>query len=320
MTSDAPPLRPRQAEIVALLGKGGERPEVSAATAGELRDALEEALAPLRPGVGEPSEPVPERPLWVSKHQLAAIHGCETHAVAERSETFRWTPAAARGVVAHKAIELLINWRGEPSPGVLVDEALARLADSERSIGEYVGALADAEHAELRSFAVDKVTKFTDCFPPLPAKWIPVTESAVRVELWDGQLVLAGKTDLTLGRPGDKVIIDLKSGSTLGSHREDLRFYALLETLRMDQPPRKVATYYLDTARAHAEDVSEAMLWAALRRTVDGITRMVELQRAIRTPDVRPGSACRWCPLNDTCEPGRSHLERLDDPDSVGVW
>ena len=108
-----------------------------------------------------------------------------------------------------------------------------------------------------------------------------MTESRARVELLGGAVILSGKTDLSLGRPigsvANKVIIDLKSGRPSTTHREDLRFYALLETIKLGVPPRQLASYYLESARAHPEDVTVALLQSALRRTVDGIIKIVEL-------------------------------------------
>jgi hypothetical protein len=57
------------------------------------------------------------------------------------------------------------------------------------------------------------------------------------------------------------------------------------------------------------EDVTEGLLLAALRRTVDGARKMVELQHGGRTPEVRPGVACRWCPERTACPPGQRFLE-----------
>ena len=77
---------------------------------------LEDELAPVA------SAYTPADPLWVSKHTLAMVHGCETHYVDAERRPFTWTVAAARGTVAHKAIELSVHWRGvisstRPSPG-----------------------------------------------------------------------------------------------------------------------------------------------------------------------------------------------------------
>ena len=92
------------------------------------------------------------------------------------------------------------------------------------------------DRAELRGLAVDQVTAFTECFPRSRPAWRPRTEAQVRTELLGGRIVLSGKVDLSLGRPGEKVIIDLKTGMPRPQHREDLRFYALLETLVIGVP------------------------------------------------------------------------------------
>ena len=86
--------------------------------------------------------------------------------------------------------------------------------------------------------------------------------------MFDGAIVLGTRSDLTLGTADQKVIIDVKSGGLHTSHREDLRFYALVEALRSGMAPRRLATYSLAAARADVEDVSEGVLQAAVRRVV----------------------------------------------------
>ena len=132
-----------------------------------------------------------------------------------------------------------------------------------------------------------------------------------------GPITLAGKVDLLFGGPAGlesrKVIIDVKTGRPNTRHRQDLAFYALLETLVREVPPRKVATFYLDAADAHAEDVTEAMLQTAVRRTLDGINAIIEIGPEGRPPGRRAGVSCRWCPLRTTCEVGIAHLAPSDD-------
>ena len=156
--------------------------------------------------------------------------------------------------------------------------------------------------------SVERVTKFVESFPPLDRRSNPVTEAAAQWPL-DGPILLRARVDLMIGRPsGDesrKVIIDLKTGRPNARHRQDLGFYALLETLARGVPPRKLATFYLDASEAQSEDVSERLLRSAVRRTLDGINAIVELEYEGRTPVRRPGSSCRWCPLADTCPDGR---------------
>ena len=114
------------------------------------------------------------------------------------------------------------------------------------------------------------------------------------------------------GAESRKVIIDLKTGRVSPRHRQDLGFYALVETLVRSVPPRKVATFYLDAAEAQADDVSERLLRTAVRRTLDGIDAMVALAAQEREPIKRPGSSCRWCPLAESCTEGQAHLASFD--------
>lgn len=277
--------------------------------AGLLLDELEKSLAPLA------DELTPEAPMWVSKHALSTVHTCEAHHLAGQG-SFEWSPATVRGTVAHRAIEIGIHHRGLPNPAELVDETIARLVDDTRAPASmYLASLSEYERAEVRGLAVEHVSAFQECFPPLKANWIPRTESKVQVSLFGGKILLSGKVDLTLGRPGAKVIIDLKTGRPNASHRDDLRFYALIETIKMGVPPRKLASYYLDQARTHPEDVTEGLLRSAARRTVDGVMRMYAITYANQEPVRRPGPQCRWCPIAEDCDVGQAFLSAGADDD-----
>jgi hypothetical protein len=69
-----------------------------------------------------------------------------------------------------------------------------------------------------------------------------------------------------LGRPGVSPpqvgIVDFKSGAERQEHRDDARFYALLECLRNGVPPFRIASYYLDSGEPRPEDVNEGVLEA----------------------------------------------------------
>ena len=114
-----------------------------------------------------------------------------------------------------------------------------------------------------------------------------------------GPVTLRAKADIVIGRPAGnesrKVLIDLKSGAISHRHREDLRFYALVETLVRDVPPRMVASFSLEAGDAVVEHVSEGMLRSSLRRTLDAIERMIELQVEGRLPRAEPSGACFRC-------------------------
>ncbi len=283
------------------------------ATANEAFESFHERIAMAQPG-GEITATT-ER-IFVSKYSVAGVLGCEVQHL--HDDGFQWSPANAGGQIAHRAIQLMLNWPGEPVPAHLVSEAIARLTDGDNSLADWLAGMADADVADLRSIAVDKVAKFQECFPPLPLSAVPRTETRVS---WptDGPIVMSGKYDLVLGKPSGrestKVIIDLKTGWANTKHREDLRFYALVETLRSEVPPRKLASFYLDSGDPVVEDVVEATLRTAMRRTLDAIHAEVELRFEGRAPVKRAGTSCRWCPLASDCAEGTTYLQHQRDRD-----
>ncbi len=286
-----------------LLDPGGERPTFAADLAIRLRDELELALGPVavRLGVGE---------LLVDKRRLADVLSCERYHTASRAAGFTgWSAATARGTVAHKAIELAVFHEDDPPPLDLVDAAIDRLIADERetSVGRWLETVGPAQRADVRAAANDIVVKFREAFPPLSRHWHPRTESSARVDLFDGEIVLRSKVDLALGQARGTearvLVVDLKTGQPYSHHLDDLRFYALVHTLRTGVPPFRVASYYLESCTFHVEDVSEELLAGpTLARTIDGAIRLAHLATGERSPAITPGPQCRWCPENEACD------------------
>jgi hypothetical protein len=310
-------LTPVQQRTLDVLARNGTPVEFDAALVAELRADLDRGLGELADRI-RASTAAPEQSVVVTKHDLGELFGCEAKWSA--SDDFAWSPARARGQVAHKAIQLLVHWRSEVVPIALVDEAIDRLAgDESTGLARWLANLGPGDAAELRGRAVEHVTKFLECFPRLDPSWWPVTEGSAHYPR-DGPILLRARIDLTLGTPrrreSRKVIVDLKTGRLIHRHREDLRFYALVETMVRDVPPRLLASYSLDAASAETEEVTVELLRSTLRRTLDGIERIVEIRFEGRAPARRPGAACRWCPLRSDCRSGQAWLAadaRLDD-------
>lgn len=306
---------PAQREILDRIRATGDddRPAFDPELRDELRAELEEGVAEVAAGLD------PERPMRINKHALASVHGCEAKWLAEADEPFVVTPATARGTVVHKAVELSVHWPHERDrhPLDLVDAAVESLMAADTWVTEFLAGMSTLEQAELRGNAGEVVAKFLETWPPMPSSWWPVTETALWAELGAGRVKLRGVVDLTLGRAregrANKAVIDLKTGGFVPGHVEDLRFYALLDTLRCGVPPRLLATYYLDAGTLQPELVTEQLLWSAVARTVDGVRRIAELRAATVEPTRRPSPACRWCSLRDGCEPGQGFLAD-DDP------
>ncbi|MCU1413790.1 MAG: hypothetical protein JWN80_1130 [Microbacteriaceae bacterium] len=302
-------LTPAQESTLDVLRRAGDPLIFDADFVAGLRDEANEAFAHF-------GDRLDGNQVFVTKHTLAGIFGCEAQFLAP--DAFEWTPSRARGQVSHRAIQLLINWRGEPAPAELVDEAIARLLNEEKGLSPWLQSLGEGDLADLRAMSSDHVTKFMECFPPLDPRSRPVTESSTQWPV-DGQILLRGRADLTMGRPFEresrKLIVDFKTGRVVPRHREDLRFYAIVETLSRQVPPRKLASFYLDSAQPIVEDVTENMLRSTLRRTLDGINSLIELRVEGRTPTKSPGAPCRWCSLAADCAEGQAHLRRDDTHD-----
>jgi hypothetical protein len=312
-TERPPALSPAQEDLLRLIKRPpGLVLEFEADLRHQLRAELEEGVAEVAASLPDGQE------LFVSKSSLAGVFGCEARFLDE-DQFGGWTPAMARGTVAHRAIELAIAWRGPRTPMLLVDEAMERIVDDGRSLGTWLAEADPATIAELRGAASERVTTFEECFPPLRPEWRPKPESKVKAYLAGGKVVLQGKVDLTIGMAhgleARKVLLDLKTGSFQAHHRDDLRFYALVETLKLGTPPRLLGTYELDSGTLHREDVTLDVLVSAVRRTVDGVARLAELRHGEDPqPIKRPGGLCRYCELADTCDVGTAWLE---DPDAI---
>jgi hypothetical protein len=307
-TRDPNVLNAAQRDVVEQLGaRRGGRPQFDAELRHELLHLLESQLGPIL------SDLEPDTTIFVSKRKLWLVHGCEERYLA--NDVFEWSVPVARGVVAHKAIETSIHWRRELTPLVLVDESIARLEEGTDDFARWLQGCREIERAELRAEANDQVTKFLECWPRLSPRWRPVVESRVRYDLFNERVTLQGKVDLQLGRPdgttAGKVLVDFKTGGLSPMHLEDLRFYSLIETLRTGTPPRRVASYYLDQGRFVPEDVTVARLESTVARITAGVEKMVALANGERDPVKITGPACRWCPLLDACDEGRSALSLL---------
>jgi hypothetical protein len=283
-----------------LLAYDQPRPRFGPALAESLRRRMEEALAPVAATL--------EKPLRAGKHDISSVHTCEAYFRAEKDH-FAWAPRNACGAVAHRALRLSISLRDVPAPLDLVDMAVDAYVgedEADGSLGRYLQAAPPVELAELRAQANDVVVLFLECFPPLRREWRPRTDTPILVQLCGERISLRGRPDLAFGQARGDVagvlIVDLKTGWSYPHHLDDLRFYALLQTLKTGVPPYRVASYYLDSATFHHEEVTPTTLEIAAGRAVDGIRKIARLLDHAEPAGIMPGPTCRWCRLRDNCE------------------
>jgi hypothetical protein len=303
-----PTLNPAQERVLReLMGAGEPRPEFSSDLSHRLRDRLKQGLAEL-----DGRLELADQELYVSKSALGRLFQCERYATVD---DFEWNAVTAKGAVAHRAIELGVFTPGAPPPLELVDLSIARHIDDDGSIAGWLRDAPSTDIGELRARASDEVISFFECFPPIKAEWRPRTETPVKQTI--GRITLQARVDLAFGRSDQGragvLIIDLKTGRPYPGHVDDLRFYALLQTLKIGVPPFRTASYYLDAASWHHEDVTEELLEVTVRRVIDGANRLGELQLDERTARFTSGPACGWCRLSPECEGAAAWASRDRD-------
>ena len=147
---------------------------------------------------GEFAERLGDETLYVSKHALTSALGCEVQHL--QPDPFAWSPALASGQVAHRAIQLIVHWRGEPAPADVVDDAMARLSDEDSDARRLDRRTRPGRRADLRGLAVERVTKFVECFPPLDKRATPTTEAACTGRS-RGRSCCRARSISSLGRP-----------------------------------------------------------------------------------------------------------------------
>jgi hypothetical protein len=282
-----------------LLAWDAERPAVDPGLASRLRAALEQGVAEVLD-----EHDVGDERLWVSKSALDRL-ACDGWWVDRRETGFTPSSAMVAGVLAHRAIELDQGSGRRHGPDVLVRRAWDELATDAGAMADHANGLDALDADMLRDDVLQLLTDHRDTWPLLPVAAHVRTEQQVRVRLAAGRVVLLGAPDMTIGSVRDDrarmLLVDLKTGMRREQQeRQDLRFYALLLTLKYGQPPFRWASYYVAEGGWDAEDLDEQLLWTAVRRTVDGVRQAARLLTG-GDLHLRPGGYCRFCSRRDDC-------------------
>jgi PD-(D/E)XK nuclease superfamily len=285
-----------------LIGTG-DRPSFPADLPQRLQDRIEEAVRGLEL----------REPLWIGKEKLKDLGRCEGkfHAViAGEAPPFEHSARSASGVLLHKAVEVDAGSREPLGPHEVADLAVERIVEREERFGDYWADLSGPKRDDAVMEVVRRMTLFQGTFPPLRElrrQLAPVSEMKLRAELLGGDLVLSGQIDLVLGRAdqlhptrAERIAIDLKTGSAHAEFAEDMRYYALLMTLRFGVPPYRVASLFLESGSWQSEDVTEELLHHAADRAIAAARAAAALLNG-READLTPGPYCAWCPRAAVC-------------------
>jgi len=252
------------------------------------------------------------RPLLVTKTRLSRLvcDGLQRDPVAY---VHAW--ANVRGTLVHAAIEADIDGARSHPPDEVVTRAWHRLSSQRpgdpSSIGAWLNARDGGERDTMLAESAELLAGFREVWPDLAGAPLRVlTERRLVVMLGGRSVQLQGVPDLIIesqvedGR-ARSLIIDLKTGMPRGQRdRDELRFYALLATLRGGVPPFRWATLYVTEGRIEHEDLSEAILLTAADRVADAILQAIRLAGA--PPDdpaerLTGGAWCAGCRRAPTC-------------------
>jgi len=248
---------------------GRPRPATDPAFAADLRGLLESGLQDL----SELGEPADGGRLVVTKERLTRVLACPGHRTVNRFGERSFTIPMACGALVDALFRQIVTVGSVGDP---LTDALDGLGTDERqsALVTWIGDLAPSDLAELRAEVDRQAQGLVHRWPAFDPLWLPRTQESMRVVLAGGRIELSARVDLAIGRPAEDessvAIVEVKSGARRPAHRDDLRFYALVEALRSPAPPFAVATYYSRTGEVDVESVTHDLLVQAARRCLVG--------------------------------------------------
>ncbi|MGH8995924.1 MAG: PD-(D/E)XK nuclease family protein [Acidimicrobiales bacterium] len=251
--------------LAALRGDATRRAVVDPGFAGGLREWLEDGLCDL--------EADPERPCIVTKQVLRDALDGRAPGPADAAVT---KPLALGAMVDALFRQLVTTGRIDDPTGEGLD---ALRADDRRSeIVDFVCGLSGPDGAAFEDELETQCAIMVSRWPRLSPAWLPRTQERIAIPLGGGSIVLIGIIDLIVGAPSagraSVGLVEVKSGRPRPEDRDDLHFYALLETLRSGAPPFRLATFYTRSGQVSTEDVGDELLIDAVRRVLTGIGKI----------------------------------------------
>jgi hypothetical protein len=254
----------------------------------------------------------------VTKGQLTRVLSCDEHAPPVRLACRPPSRAMACGAIVDAVFRHLVTV-GSTDDAIADGLAALRVDGSHDELLAWAAELPSTEWSVLVADVEAQTEGLRHRWPRLDPTWMPRTQEPMRVNVAGGAFELATRVDLALGIPEEAVasvaLVEVKSGAPRTEHREDLRFTALVETLRHGVPPFAVATYYTTTGELDVDPVTAGTLIEAVDRTIAG-SRLLRDEQAGR----RRGGVAR-----DMCTACRSPVSRVSDvslggPQEAGSW
>ncbi len=302
---------PSLAAILAthLSGDGATATDpVGPAALAELRGRLEAAA---RAAVLEADLPGDAGPLRLPKHRIAALLDCERHVLAALSDGLGdGLGEDPRAVALGRLVDVLTGYRVLKGPAARRDLAMgtelirADAGDRPDAVLNWLDGLTTDERGDLTTELDRRLDRLLAGWPSFDPAWWPRTQEPVALTLADGQVVVSGRLDVTVGGPPTAwpmAVIEVKSGRFSGAALDEQLLYALLVALRDGRAPGLVVTCAALSDGPVAYPVTIAHLRPAAGRLEAALAAAGRLAGGRHRPIERASWRCRPCPAQRSC-------------------
>lgn len=273
-----------------------------------VRDDLEAAARVASDAAAAGGADLASNPIRLSKRRIGDLLACERHLVVTAAVGPSGGPqddALHLGVLVdvlaeHHVVSTRARLEAEPLE-LGLDLCRAHGRDKDATV-EWVAGLDGDERRTFADRLAEKQQGLLGGWPAFDPRWWARTQERASLALSDGDVVLSGAADVTVGGPPTPwpvLVVEVKSGSFTMEQRDDGLVYALLLALRDTRAPAAAVTVTA-TGAVHVEVASAERLETAARRVGVAIRAAGELAGG-RPPIERPGARCDRCPVRTTC-------------------
>ena len=229
------------ADVLARWERGELGAVATAADVAEVRSDLESVARDAATTAGDLSW----NPIRLSKRRIPDLLACERHLIATVDDRADGEHVHLGVLVDALAEHHVVSTRArlEPEPLELAVE-LCRARGDDATVA-WVDALALDARRTFAERLDEKRTTLLRSWPAFDPAWWARTQERVEVGLADGEVVLSGRADVTVGGPPTSwpvLVIEVKSGSFSIEQRDDGLVYALLLALRDGTAPAAAVT------------------------------------------------------------------------------
>ncbi len=286
--------------LVPAVATPGEVDEVRHLLEGAAREAVAAAAS-------DGTVDLASNPIRLSKRRLTDLLACERHLTLTADAGRSGGPgdeAMHLGVLVDVLAERFVvagDRRLPPEPLEVGLELCAAQGDDGAATVEWVGALDPDARRTFAERLDEKQGGLLGGWPAFDPRWWARTQERTTVGLADGDVVLSGRADVTVGGPPTPwpiMVVEVKSGIFSIEQRDDGLVYALLLALRDGVAPAAAITVTADGA-VHVESATAERLATAAERVGTAIVAAGELAGG-RAPVERAGFRCDRCPVEAT--------------------